>query len=237
VGASPEGKLLGVKAIITGYFVAALLLALVWIATPGLIGEAGYLLLGAMLSTVPMFLIEEFRSREESVELTRAISIELARNIARCCFDFEAPWKGHLAAQGPLRVRDLQKFTPQPPVIFQGAGSKIAKLPGTASRSVISYYHFYEAWHRDVSYITAECLQTGERVQADQLRFLARRLRQTLEPALAALSALRQYEPEIDAMTAEFLAPNDKLFPGAHPHAGKPAFERIQIALTETQDH
>jgi len=135
-----------------------------------------------------------------------------------------------------ITVFRLRKFLPDDPAIYQSAGAQIVLLKGVALTAIIQFYQFHAAWQRDVRNIADECQGEGKAVSAAQVKFLARRLRQTLEPGLAALGEMAKQVLSADQFAADSIAAGDNLFPQDHPNAGKPLRERIRLILEKTND-
>jgi hypothetical protein len=68
------------------------------------------------------------------------------------------------------------------------------------------------------------------------MRFLAKRLRQTLGPGDRVLEKLgtKVHNPEEIAKAA--IAERDRLFPADHPNRGKPVRKRIALMLATTKE-
>ena len=55
--------------------------------------NTGFLLFGALLAVVATLMMGWLKRAGDEADLARAIHTELADRVARCCFDYEAPWK------------------------------------------------------------------------------------------------------------------------------------------------
>lgn len=221
----------GMTLFIWAYGIALVAGAAFVIHRPDFVGNVGFLILGAAASIYPGFLIEHLRRRRDTKTLARAIHCELANRVARCCFDFESPWKALLTQQTDMPAFRLRKFTPEPPIIYPAAAAQIAMLEGAAS-AIIEFYIFLAAWRRDIENTVKE--MEGSRANQSQLSPLAKRLRQTLRPGLDALQALRGQVPNAEQVERDAIAGLDRLSKD-HPNKGKSLRERIEIALSETE--
>lgn len=197
---------------------------------PDFFGNVGFLVIGALLGIYPAFFIEEFKHRRELEQLAAAIHYELANRVARCCFDFENPWSKMLSSPQDIPVFRVRKFVPERPIIYPSAGVQIASL--TAAQAIIEFYFRLAAWERDIRN-SADAFD-GARVPSDHVRFLANRLRETLEPGKRALDAVSESITNAEQIEREAIAESDRLFPEVHPNKDKTLRERIDLMLRET---
>ena len=197
---------------------------------PDYFGNVGFLIIGATLGVYPVFVVEEYRRRQQHRALSRAIFHELADRAARCCFDFENPWHSYLSHPQEMAVRRLQKFAPVMPVIYPAAGIALGTLK--SAQPIITFYYFLSAWKRDIEATVEDCIRRDSPVGTQDVAFLAKRLLQTLLPAMNALRVLGDTIGDSDVIEREAISELDRLFPNSHPNAGKTIQERIEVLLT-----
>ena len=162
-------------------------------------------LLGAGIAFLAV-IIHDFRRRNaEARDVAGALYQEIADRAARCCLDFYKSWQGHLidpnAQTGKKRfcLKRLLKFRPADPVVYPDLGIKMALLkPGVAS-PVIHFYFRLDAWRRDIDHWRdrdgSDYFSNTEFLAPEDCRLLAKRLGETLSPALDALAALESAVP------------------------------------------
>jgi hypothetical protein len=214
------------------YGIVVLAGAVVVARDPGYFGNVGFLVVGALLGIYPAFIIEEIRRARAAKNLAKALFHELANRVGRCCFDFEAPWRAYLQPQYEMNVLRLRKFVPEPPVIYPAVAPQIALLKADAAQAIIDFYIALAAWRREIENTADEFQHTREGVDIGPVRLLARRLRRTLEPGERALEALARHVPAAAEIERNAMRDGDRLFPDAHPYAGKTVRERINLVLS-----
>lgn len=169
-----------------------------------------FVLVGGLLTVATTLVAEESRNAVKVKSLARALHIELADRLARCCFDFEAPWGAYVAGRStrPMgRVR-LLKFEPVQPIIYRAAAAEIALLPSDAPQALLQFYYALDAWRRDLTNTAPNWdAETGPPPATTSL--LALRLFQTLRPGLAALTALGEHVPNAELLEDAALAAYD----------------------------
>ena len=205
---------------------------------PDYFGNVGFLVVGVLTGIYPVFLIEEMRRGREAKNLAKALFQEFANRVGRCCFDFEDPWHHYLRQPVNMDVFRLRKFVAESPVIFPSVGAKIALLDDHAAQALIDFYVSLASWKRDVEN-TADAAQAQPILKVagqGQVQFLARRLRQTLEPGRRALEALSPRVPGFEEIERNATLDGDRNFAEAHPSAGKLYRERIRLMLNATEE-
>ena len=205
-----------------GIFYSSFVILLMFALTMFLLGEIsnsgwltniGFLSLGVLISLFALFADQMTRRKQEAVDLARILHAELADRVARCCYDFEYPWRQSLE---PVKARELEtaigkdegsitkydtfrlrKFAPVPPVHYLAAADRLALLSNDTVQSVIKFYYYLSAWQRDIENLSAELHKKSldrptddTPLDGSKVQFMARRLRQTLKPGLVALKAL-----------------------------------------------
>ena len=224
------------KSLIVGYGLVVLVAYALVAYRPDYFGNVGFLVVGTLIGIYPAFLIEEFRSTREKERMTIALFHELANRVARCCFDFENPWKAYYRQPQNMDIARLRRFAPDPPVIYPSVAAQIATFRSDAIQSLILFYAFLAAWQRDIESTADECVRHSSAVLPDHVRRLARRLRNTLKPGQDILEKLSGRVPGAEQIELDAIAELDRLFPEKHPNAGKPLRERISIALRESDN-
>jgi hypothetical protein len=194
--------------------------------------------IGSILAIVTAFLIAGHqhrvqlrRERSELTTMKKALFLELAKTAGRCCFDFEDPWGGYLqnpASMGEFRMR---KFIPEPPVIYLAVAPRIGQLSDDAAQNIVAFYIARAAWARDLENV-ADALERGN-ADSGTVGNLAKRLRQSLEPAQRALESLAPDVAGADEIDRNAMKDADKEFASVHPNAGKTFRERIALALQQ----
>jgi hypothetical protein len=217
---------------------ATLIIASAIIANdPTYLGNVGFLVLGAAFGSYPAFLIAEYYAYRDRKRMATAIFQELSNRVARCCFDFESPWKDLQSTTIPMDVSRLKKFAPIPPVIYPALAPHIAIFDNTIGQSVIRFYIFLSAWEKDIQTTTEEFEVRKIPINPNDVRRLSRRLRNTLTSGKDALEGIAKSGLVKNPEQIEFAAiiELDKLFPKAHPSSETPLRERIQNALDDSQ--
>jgi hypothetical protein len=150
--------------------------------------NAGFLILGALLTTTTVVLSDAIKRISQGRDLARALYVELANRVARCCYDYEVPWQRFGGEQKVVASGRVRKFAPFEPIIYPSTASAIALLMSDAPQRLIQFYVHLAAWQREVE--TAYAAYHPQPVPARDVRLLAYRLHQTLGPGLEALTAL-----------------------------------------------
>ena len=150
--------------------------------------------------------------------------------MARCCFDYEAPWQSYLSigVPGSSSFR-LRKFSPEPPIVFPAVASQLAILEGGAPQALIRFYYCLAAWKRDVDNLASEIHVNGGALTSDGCQFLAKRLKQTLRPGLNALEILGRRVEGWERIDAAAIAGYDEY--GDHASTGRTLRERLSIGV------
>ena len=133
------------------------------------VANFGFLIIGVLIGTYPVFLIEELRRAREKRILTESLYHELANRVARCCFDFESPWSRYWTQLDSTTEFWLRKFIPEPPVIYPAVASNISVLGAGAARTVIEFYIALAAWERDITNTADESSRRSELVRHYEL--------------------------------------------------------------------
>jgi len=217
---------------------AALIIASAFIANqPNYLGNVGFLMLGAAFGSYPPFLIAEYYAYRDRKRMATAIFHELSNRVARCCFDFEAPWQQLRSTTTPMDISRLKKFAPIPPVIYPALAPHISIFNNDIGQTLIRFYIFLSAWEKDIQATAEEFESKKTPVNPQDVHRLSSHLRRTLKPGKDALEGMAKSglinNPE--QIEAAAIIELDKLFPAAHPLSGKPLRERIQIALDTSQ--
>lgn len=148
---------------------------------------------------------DERQRRGEAEDVARALYHEVLNRAGRCWFDYRNPWQyrafpGHEEMSGER----IQKFRPTDPVIYPSMGEKLGLVKGDALANVIKFYSSLDAWGRDMEYWQVRA--SGTLVGKEDVKMLARRLGETLQPALNALETLGKYVPDHEEIDEQFAA-------------------------------
>ena len=168
----------------------------------GLGRDVVLILLGALIGFVAAYLQDRRRRAADAKDVAGALYQEIADRAARSCLDFRKSWQGHLTDpndENNMRfdLKRLLKFRPAEPVVYPGIGIKMALLkPGIAS-PVIHFYFRLDAWRRDIDHWRdrSEEFKVSQYLSPEDCKLLAKRLGETLSPAIQALAALQGAVP------------------------------------------
>lgn len=187
------------------------------------LANVGFLVLGTLIAVFTTLLSERVRRRTQMRDLARALHVELADRVARCCFDAEAPWNAWLEIHGHgssvVNSFRLRKFIPENPIVYLSSAAQLALLGHDAAQALIKFYYRLAAWRRDLENIAAKS-DDYENVETNDLQLLARRLRETLRPGLMALEAMEPLLEGNDAVEASAIAGYDDYRADAKPTHG-----------------
>jgi len=196
--------------------VVALVFSIAMMARNDFLTNVGFLVLGSLLAIFTTLLSEAIKRPARARDLARALYEELADRVARCCFDYEAPWSEYLdknnydSAFKTMGTFRLRKFSPGPPIIYSSTASQLAILENDAPQALIKFYFRLAAWQRDIENVAAECQQNKDGVDLRAVVVLAKRLQQTLTPGLKALEALAPLVEEHQKIEAAAIAGYDE---------------------------
>ncbi|NOT38922.1 MAG: hypothetical protein HOP13_00350 [Alphaproteobacteria bacterium] len=182
----------------------ALSLYLIFGRIDGMQVNAGFLLLGLVAGTFVSLAVEIAKRPIQARDLARALHVELAEFVARCCFDFENPWQKLFAndhKSTEMHQLRLSKFIPETPIVYESTANQLALLKGSAPQALVQFYYRVAAWRRDASNMALSLRAAEDKTNPNSLappptldsadaRFLSRRLKETLRPGLDALVAL-----------------------------------------------
>jgi hypothetical protein len=207
--------------------------AIVVALRPDYFGNVAFLVIGALVGIYPAFLIEEIRKDEQIQRVREAVFFELANRVARCCFDFEDPWRAYAKKPDYVEPSRAQGFTPVPPIIYPALASQFALL-GRDAQKVIEFYVYLEAWRRSIDIkVAAVNAVVGSRLTPTDAQQLAERLRRAVKFGGVALVSLSKGIPDAEQIMLDAIAEADKMFPERHPNKGKPLLDRIRLVLDE----
>jgi hypothetical protein len=197
--------------------------------------KLGFLVLGGFLTVIATLSASWLQRPVHARDLAHALHIELADRVARCCFDFEKPWRQFADAPNPtgMDATRLLRFAPIPPVIYPAVAPQLAMLHGSAAQSIIQFYFRLAAWQRDVEltaarYGTETHLTT---VSGPETKRLGRRLRETLRPGLNALNAVAPMVSDAETMEAAAIAHYDAAQPKHGEYGSASLRDRIKTQL------
>lgn len=145
--------------------------------------DVGIFILGGAFSIGTAFLLEEFKRTTKTQDTALALHVELSQLIARCCFDFQAPWSSYYKNQtfGGMYAERVRKFSPNTPVIYPSTAADVALLPRNAAQALVEFYGRLWALQRAIDEAARDLKHVGA---------VAVRMRQTLPPGLKAIEAL-----------------------------------------------
>lgn len=196
---------------LTGVPIIFILLALIFLNLDSSAANALYLALGLLAASCITSIIETISRQQKAHDLARSLYVELADRVARCCFDFEDPWK-HFHKDSPPAMSRLRalKFLPATPIIYENTAAEISLLKGKAAQDIVQFYFRLAAWKRDIEYIEKAFPQDMGNLPDDYVKMLALHLYQTLQPGLAALESLSSMVTDANTINADVIAPYDK---------------------------
>jgi len=172
-------------------------------------------LLGAWLATYNATIVEAKKRDQQASDVARILYQELCFRVARCCFDFEAPWLNYLREPGKaansMPATRLLKFTPDSALIYSASSDKLALLPVDAAQALIQFYFSLFAWGRDIANFAQDAKEIPSGVRTADVGLLAFRLSQTLQPGLRALELLGRTVPNHADLDAGAIAFYDAL--------------------------
>jgi hypothetical protein len=193
----------------------ALTFAIAMILAGGFLTNVGFLVIGGLITVMTGLINDKIKRPSQTRDLARALYVELAERVARCCFDCEAPWNKYLNpnnyALGAMDSFRLRKFSPIQPIIYTSTAGQLAMLEGKSPQALIQFYYRLAAWQRDIENIAAE-----SQIAPDAIRLLAIRVHQTLTPGLRALEALAPMVDGYEEIEAAAIAGYDE-FRGSAP--------------------
>lgn len=196
-------------------------IALMWFRGNDVSTNTGFLVLGALLSILPFYLIEREKHSLRVKALARVLYVELADFAARCCYDAEQPWCGLWAPQVSVQANNaiwLRKFAPHRQVIFPAVAGELAILGGNAPQRLIQFHNGVNALRREIEDNADAATQLGAiEISPGQIKVVAARARLTLEPALKALQALSPMVPDAKEIEADAIATIDATRVAAAP--------------------
>ena len=196
--------------------------------------NTGFLVFGALLAVLATLMLASLKRPADVADLSRAIHTELADRVARCCFDYEAPWGKYDQHEDnrPMDPNRLRRFASFPPIIYPATAGQIAILDDDALQSLMKFYYRLAAWQRDVEN-TADACDRGASAQTGDLWRLGRRLRETLKPGIEALKAFDKVVRDPHKIEDDLLAAYDVFRKDLNPaHDPIPSLrERLQSCI------
>lgn len=75
--------------------IAVTFTVVMWILNKEFPTNVGFLVIGGLITTITSLVSERIRRPSQARDLARALYMELADRVARCCFDCEAPWHNY----------------------------------------------------------------------------------------------------------------------------------------------
>lgn len=171
--------------------------------------------------------------QQQTTDLARILYAELAHLVARCCFDFEAPWREYW--QGPsldkMQTVKLRKCVPVDPVIYRAVAGQLALL-GPAAQHLMEFHYRLSALRREIDNLASNADLNNEQIENENLQLVARRFRETLRPGSKALEALAELVKD----TGEIEALARELYYESRPHEdiGKTLKARVEAILRTT---
>lgn len=200
-------------------------LAILWPSNPASADKLKFLLIGALIGVPITLSIETYRRTMRARDLARALHLELADLVARCCFDMEAPWQKIKAGAEPENQKFnaiwLRKFIPAEPVIFPSTAGELAMLGGSAPMLLIQFHYRLNALRSSIENITKDATEVTrmERISQGALKQVGLRFQRTLEPGRKALEAFSSLVPDSNAVEAFAIKQYDDTRGGSHPSA------------------
>ena len=181
------------------------------------LANVAFLTAGVLLAIVIDLVRESVRRPRQARDLARALYEELANRIARCVFDFEAPWERWTDRKNctptDVDIVRLRKFIPISPTIYPATAAQIALLEGNAPQAIVRFYVSLAIYQKDMEDVADHCQRNNlPYVPPKLVALLAERLRRTLAPGLEALSELSKMVEGYERIDAEAIREADSLF-------------------------
>jgi hypothetical protein len=170
-----------------------------WIIPEIVTGQIAAILSASLIGALSATWLFYERERRDKRNLETALYQELSDRAARCCYDYTKPWHAYRYADPSheaMSVFRLRKFLPVHTPIYDTAGASLGLLDPRAM-ALLSHFHFrLSAWKRDIESFSSQplCYELNE----GEYRLMAKRLSETLVPALQALEALAPFVKEHD---------------------------------------
>ncbi len=123
--------------------IAVTFTVVMWILNKEFPTNVGFLVIGGLITTITSLVSERIKRPSQARDLARALYMELADRVARCCFDCEVPWNNYLSAPEKMNSFRLRKFSPIPPVIYSSTAGQVAILEDDAPQAPQAIIRFY----------------------------------------------------------------------------------------------
>lgn len=149
----------------------------------------GNILVGAMLALGATYYVERWKRAQLRNDLAVALYHELAVRVARCCYDFEAPWADYWEGGTSLDRFGAGKFAPEVPAIFAANADKIALFGEDVPSALMSFYFRLGVLRRDIENLRADT-RDHSNLTPGAVRVIGSRFAAALSPGLRALDAL-----------------------------------------------
>lgn len=187
------------------FLIAIIFIVVAWLTESSFLINTAFLLLGGLLPIFATLWIDYNAQKARGTHLARVLHAELADLVARCCYDFEAPWC-KVWGPGPLVERfdavRLRKFAPHRPVTFPTVAGDLAILGENAPLRLIQFQNGLNALRRDIENFAADVTDARLPISEEAIRQIALRMRLTLQPGINALEALAPLVPNASQVEA-----------------------------------
>jgi hypothetical protein len=112
------------------------------------------LVIGAVLGTVTTHLstrlLDYFRRKNETRDVSESLYNEIADRAARCLNDHLVPWCHFEQKGGPMTRARVARFRPVEPVVYRAIAGKLGLIPPTALFSVLQFYYRLHVIEREI---------------------------------------------------------------------------------------
>jgi hypothetical protein len=161
--------------------------------------NAGFLVLGALLTTLVTWFFQVLDRYTQRLDLARVLCHEVAHFASRCCFDIEKPWQAHWpdrAYSGGFHSFRLRKFAPEIPLIYEASVGKLGLLPDSVCQPLLDFYYRIGALRRDIENIADKMdNERSKETSQGESKLVAQRFGETLDQAFKTLEALETIAP------------------------------------------
>jgi len=142
-------------------------------------------------------------NQEKKAHIILALYAELYLRAARAVRDC-ATWRGYIETSEKIDLSRFRKFRPDEPFVYQSLGSDIGMLPIDIVSHLNEFYFRLDAVRRDVEKTPNTYKEHFDDVDPynldvlfySEMKLFHKRLRQTLGPAIRAISILNHHAPD-----------------------------------------
>ena len=149
------------------------------------------------------------RTDVERAGLIRVLYFEVYNRAVRCALD-ASTWRDLVAKDDKITLSRFRKFRPTDPAVMQQSAGKLALLPADVLAPLMMFYFMLDAVRRDVE--KDPDMGSSSHMASGEMKLFARRLHQTIAPAIQVLDALGDHlgdregdDRELEAAHADFI--------------------------------